>query len=138
MGVFLYSRGNGNEGDFPRALVELKDDDSQFAALRALVMNDFQQKSRNRRHLMKHMDVDGEGGEFGVYATCHEGPDGEKDMDAAWLTAELKPLTPERVEYWRSRDSVKYHPHPIRSVLDEAALRSFRSWNRQESLAVAA
>jgi hypothetical protein len=96
MTIYLYRRGDGNEGNFKRFLVELKTTDCPYAALRALLANDYIAGRNTRRHIIANTEIDGEA-EFGLHATVYEGPKGESAFDAAWLTAELQPV--EDAEY---------------------------------------
>lgn len=89
MKTFLFRAGDGNEGNFPRHTINLTDSDCPYAALRALVLNMYQ-AGPFRDHLAQELQTDGEV-EHGVYATLHEGPDGETAFEAAYITAELEP-----------------------------------------------
>lgn len=138
MSIFLYRRGNGNEGNFPRLLVELKPTDSPWAAMRALVLNDYIAGKRVRRHIARAIEVDGEP-EFGMHATVYDGPDGETEFGAAYLTAELEPVRPDDMEYMIERygrgDNPGYGPNVrawrLRELLDRGALADFRKGNRE-------
>lgn len=137
MAVFLYRRGNGNEGNFPRLLVELKEGDSAWAALKALVANDYIAGKRVRRHIVRTIETDGDP-EFGIHATVYEGPDGETDFGAAYLTAELQPVAPDDMEYhverWGRGTDPGYGPNVrpwrLRELLDRGALQLFRKESR--------
>ena len=73
--TYLYRRGDGNEGNFPRSIVDLDDNESPYAALRALVVNDYIAGKRVRRHIIRTIEIDGEA-DYGVLATVYEGPSG--------------------------------------------------------------
>lgn len=90
--LYLYRRGNGNEGNYARAVVELTADQSPYAALRAFVVNDYIPGRRVRRHIVRTIEVDGDV-DFGLHAAVYEGPDGETDFGAAYLTAEFQPIS---------------------------------------------
>lgn len=120
MTLYLYRRGDGNEGNFPRFCVNIADDQCPFAALAALVANERIPGSRTRRHIMREIQTEGER-EHGINAWVYEGPDGEEVFGAAWLTAELEPYTEE--EYARSPF---LFAQPLRDVLDSAAWRYYR------------
>lgn len=126
---YLYSRGDGNEGNFVRAIIELKDEQSPWAALPALVANDYIAGKRVRKHIIRNIQTDGEA-DYGIYATVYEGPDGEDAFGAAWLTAELQPLMPEDVDYYTGRPGMQ--SQTLRDALDPAAWRMFRSLSRSE------
>ena len=125
MRYFLYRRGDGNEGNFPRFIVRLNDNQSAYAALPALLANDYIVRSRARRHIIANTAIEGEAA-YGLQATVYEGPEGETAFDAAWLTAELQPLTPEDCAFWQDRATSLYS---LRQVLDPAAYRQFRRLN---------
>lgn len=90
MTTYLYRRGDGNDGNFPRHTVRLTESDCPFAVLRALVLNEFN-LGPTRDHIASALCVEGEAG-FGLQAWVHEGPEGEQAFGAAWLTAELEPV----------------------------------------------
>jgi hypothetical protein len=90
MKTYLFRVGDGNEGNFPRHTVNLTSTDCPFAALRALVLNMYQECSF-RQYVADTITTDGEP-EFGVLATVYEGPNGEQSFGAAWITAELEPV----------------------------------------------
>lgn len=50
MTLYLYRRGNGNEGNFARLVVEITDNENPYSALKALVANDYIAGTRTRRH----------------------------------------------------------------------------------------
>jgi hypothetical protein len=122
MSFYLYRRGDGNEGNFPRAMIELKTEECPYAALRALVANDYIPGRRVRLHIMRNIETDGEP-EHGILATVHEGPEGEQAFGAAWLTAELEPLTPEDVSHYEGQ---RFTLRSLRDSVDRAAWRFFR------------
>lgn len=126
MAHFLYRRGDGNEGNYPRCVVELKPTDSPWAALRALVVNDYIPGKRVRRHIIATIEVEGEA-EHGLQAWVHEGPDGEQAFGAAYTTAELEPLDAAGVEHYAGQGM---QSRPLREYLDRAALALFRQHNK--------
>ena len=123
---YLYRRGDGNEGNFPRAIIDLEDNESPFAALRALVINDYIAGKRVRRHIIRTIEIDGEA-DYGVQATVYEGPSGEQAFGAAYITAELEPVSETDIDacYYSLFRS------PIRKALDAGALKIFRANNRE-------
>lgn len=124
MPMYLYRRGNGNEGDYPRFVVELQPRDDAFAALRALVASDFIARHRARRHITQCIEVDGDP-EHGVSAVVFDHPDIVCDIrDYAWLTAQLEPLRDGDVQYYRDNGTSIYR---LREVLDGPALRQYRA-----------
>jgi len=86
--TYLYREGNGNEGNFPRCLIEITDEQDPYAALAAIVVSQFTLSARP--FIIDNLDIDGEA-DYGIMATIYEGPDGETDFGAAWFTAELEP-----------------------------------------------
>lgn len=123
MTTYLYRRGNGNDGNFPRYIVELSNADCPYAFLSAAVANDYIAGKRVRRHIVRNIVVDGEP-EFGLNAVVYEGPEGETDFGAAWLTAALEPLTEADRDFYTDRATSLYTP---RQVLDRAAWRQYTS-----------
>jgi hypothetical protein len=122
---YIYRRGDGNEGNFARFIVELKDNDSPYAALRALVINDYIAGRRTRRHIARTIEVDGES-EYGLHACVYDGPDGETVFGAAYVTAELEPA---HKSIWTEDLEDQRKVYPIRAVLDRGALALFRKHN---------
>ena len=125
--TYLYRRGDGNEGNFIRAIVELKDDQSPYAALRALVVNDYIPGRSVRRHIIKNVEIDGEA-DFGLDATVYEGPKGETAFGAAYLTAALEPLNEKDLARYVNGSQLPRLSIP--SCLDRGARRIFREHNR--------
>lgn len=122
--TYLYRRGDGNEGNYPRYLITLADSDNAYAALPALLANDYIAGKRVRRHIIANTEIDGEP-EFGLSATVYEGPEGEQAFGAAWLTAELQPLSSDDEAYYR--DSSMHAWDSLKAVLDSAAWRQYRA-----------
>jgi len=120
---FLYRRGNGNEGNFVRAIVTLSPGQCPHAALCALVANDYIPGRRVRRHIMREISTDGEA-EFGISATVYEGPDGETDFGAAYLTAELNPLDANDFKHYNNQNVTHYET--LRKALDNGAWAWFK------------
>jgi hypothetical protein len=118
--VFMYRRGDGNEGNFRRAVVELSEGDSTYAALRALVVNDYISGRSRRYWIARNLEVDGEPDH--PYAIIYEGPHGESAYGAAWLTAELEPLDPaDYAEKSQVSGGCYVDVTPIRDALDKGA-----------------
>ena len=122
MRYYLFRRGDGNDGNFPRFIVRLSDDQSAYAALPALLANEYIPRGRVRRHIIGNTVIDGEP-DYGLHAMVFEGPDGEEAFGAAWLTAALEPLTQEDCAFWQDRATSLYD---LRQVLDPAAYRLYR------------
>jgi hypothetical protein len=120
MPVYLYRRGDGNEGNFARGLYSIPAG-REFSALKALVLNDYIAGKSRRRYIAKHIAVEGEGGEYGCSAYVSEGPRGVTAYGAAWLTAELQHIPAEDVAA-ETRD-----PIDIETALDRGALRVYRA-----------
>lgn len=97
MTIYRYRRGNGNEGNFHRCYVNIPEGTCPYKALLALVANDYI-LGKTRRHIEKGAQIDGES-QYCLYLTVYEGPDGETDFGAAWLTAELTPSPGENNYY---------------------------------------
>jgi hypothetical protein len=117
---YIFSRGNGNEGNSPRFIVKLKASDNPWAALEALVTNEYIARGRIRRHIAANIKSEGEK-QFIIRATVYEGPNGEQDFGSAWLTASLEPIHSD-LDYQES----KYNTYDLRKVLDSSALRLYR------------
>ena len=107
--LYLYRRGNGNEGNYPRFIVKLGEKDDPYAALAALVVNDYIARGRVRKHIAENIEIDGEP-EHGLLATVLAGPDAEMEFEHAWLTAELEPVTGEQENALSS--------YPLRALLE--------------------
>lgn len=118
---FLYRRGNGNEGNYQRAIVQLRPTESPYAALRALVVNDYIAGKRARRHIIRTIEIDGEA-DYGVQATVYEGPSGETKFGAAYITAALEPID--------NPDEYSVQCSTLRDSLDRGAMRIFKKHNR--------
>jgi hypothetical protein len=97
MKSYLYRSGNGNEGNYRRHVVTLTDTDCPFAAVAALLVNEYQAGTDTRAHIMAEVQTDGEP-EFGTAAMVYEGPHGETEFGAAWRTAELEPMEPSELD----------------------------------------
>ena len=112
----LFRLGDGNEGNFPRFTLTT---DHPFEALEALVLDDF--CPSHLEWAQESLDVDGEP-EYGVYATIYEGPDGEQAFGAAWLTAELQPMTETDMEHSR-----RPHYDDLRDIVSEETYARYLS-----------
>jgi len=128
MAHYLFRCGDGNEGDFPRFIIWLKDDESPYAALPALLANRYRAGTKERRHIIGNTTVDGES-EYGLYATVLEGPNGETAFGSAWLTAQLEPITEENLDY--QRDQWGRSVYCLREILDKAAWRLFKKESKK-------
>jgi hypothetical protein len=119
--VFLYRRGDGNDGNFPRSVVELSEGDSSFAALQALVVNDYVSGGSRRRWIAANLEIDGE--PDNPQACISYGPRGACAInEGAWLTAELQQLESQDYESPRQVVSGIYvEIIPIREALDKGA-----------------
>ena len=121
MTSYLYRRGDGNDGNFPRAIVDIADSENPYAAIRALLANDYIAGRGHRRYIVANTEVDGEA-EYTLYATVFEGPKGETAFGAAWITAEMSPVREEDIEG-------NYYALPrftLRKALDAPAWRLYR------------
>mgnify|MGYP000957781055 CR=1 FL=1 len=126
MTLYLYRRGNGNEGNFARLVVEITDNENPYSALKALVANDYIAGTRTRRHIAANIEVDGEA-EFGVHAVVYEGPEGEQAFGAAWLTAELQPISAgDFRDCYYNLGAENEKPWTLRGILDRGAKQIYR------------
>lgn len=121
--IYLYRRGNGNDGNFARHFVDLTDHDVH-EALKALVVNDYIGGSKTRKHITANIAVDGEA-EYGLSAYVSEGPKGETEFGAAWITAELQVVT---ADYIANSRLLTYS---LRDMLDLAAWRYYLKESRK-------
>ena len=112
---YLYRRGNGNEGNFERALVEVTTDNA-YNALKALVCNDYIEGSDTRKYIEANLEIDGEE-TYTIYAHISEGPQGQTEFGSAWLTAELTYLQGKDLEYYQNRRNSQ----KLEDLLDEQA-----------------
>ena len=119
MKTFLLRIGDGNEGNFPVGLIDLDDTQDAYAALAACVANRWMPGARNRRHAIKHIEIDGEE-EFGIDVAVNEGPDGEQAFGAAWLTAQFEPVPLIEDAYYK-----RYSRYTLKAYLDSAAWRYY-------------
>lgn len=121
MTTYLYRRGDGNEGNFPRAIIDVAETENPYAAIRALLANDYISGRKVRRHIIARTEIDGEA-DHALYATVHEGPNGESAYGAAWITADMSPVTED--------DAAEcYYTLPrmtLRDALDTGARRLYR------------
>lgn len=115
--------GNGNEGNFPayhiwkKVFVEIKEGDDPFAALKALVCNQYIVGTKTRKYISKNMEIDGES-DHTIYGIIHEGPNGETDMGSAWLTCEFINCT-------EDKDEIDYFT--LEEILDRGAKQIYRN-----------
>lgn len=116
---YQYRRGDGNDGNWPRELIEIEQGEDLGAALKALVVNDFIAGSSRRRWIAAHLEIEGE--ENHPTATIYEGPKGVTAFGAAWMTAELEPLSLADAQHLMIKRSVG--PKLLRTYLDKGALR---------------
>ena len=121
MTIYLFRRGNGNDGNFPRFFVKLTDDQCPYAALAALCVSERIPGSRTRRYIQREIETDGDR-EYGIRACISDGPNGETDFGATWLTAELEPYTAEEFER-----SPGLFPQTLRDSLDRYARKFYRA-----------
>ena len=121
--TYLYREGDGNEGNYPRFIITLAETDDPFAALAALVENRYIVDTRTRRHVRANVQTEGEP-EYGIAATVHEGPWGEQAFGAAWITAELEPLEPADIDYYRDQGMTSHAC--LREAIDLAAFHHYR------------
>ena len=89
---FVLFTGNGNEGEWPRDIIAMDEDDCPYAFMSVVIANMFIPGHKARSHAYKNTVVDGEE-EFSIYSTLHEGYRRETEMGAAYKTARLEPKT---------------------------------------------
>jgi hypothetical protein len=99
MAFYLYRKGNGNDGAFPRAVYEIPDNLSLGAVLRALVVNDYIPGRSRRRWIARNLEIDSD--ESHAAAVIYSGPRGETEFGAAWLVASLERLDDDDANYYR-------------------------------------
>lgn len=121
MRTYLYRQGDGNEGNYARFYVTLADNDSPWAAIRALMVNHYIPNTKTRSHVMRASIADGEE-DYGILGTVCEGPKGEQAFGAAWLTAELEPAADADVAR-----SPRQHYATLRDAIDAHAFRFYRN-----------
>lgn len=120
--LYLYRRGDGNEGNFPRFLVELGESDCAFNALESLVLSDYN-PGAFRDYMAENLETDGES-EYGVATMLLEGPEGESAYGAAYITAELEPIADSDSDYMRERHGA---PEALADLLDAEALAAYQA-----------
>lgn len=118
--LYCYGLGDGNEGNYPRFLVDIPANIDPYAALCALVANRYIARSATRRHIMREIQTDGEP-DYGISATVYEGPRGEQAFGAAWITAELEPYSEDDAARTNMQRVVFGRGH-----VDDAAWRYYR------------
>lgn len=114
--LYLYRTGDGNEGNYPRCVIELGESDDAYAALREIVLGEF--KASAREWVSDNLYIDGEP-DYGIDATIYEGPDEETSFGAAWFTAELQPIG--------ETDAKRYAQHTLREYLGDAAFAQYET-----------
>ena len=119
---YCYRLGDGNEGNYPRFLITLQENECPYAAIAALVANRYIVGSKTRRHIVANVQTDGEP-EYGISGTVYEGPKGEQAFGAAWITAELEPVA--------DSDYPSLQEYGLREFLDLAAWRQYLRLTRQ-------
>lgn len=108
---YLFRKGDGNEGNYPLYVVELTPEQCPYAALRALVSNEYK-AGLFREHIDETIVIDGEA-EYGISAMVFEGPNEETAFGAAWLMAELQPID--------ETCAKRYERYDLFEVLDDQA-----------------
>lgn len=132
--TYLYRSGNGNDGDFAHHIIALDQSESPFAAIKALLANEYQTRTATRRHVMRHAESDGDS-EYGVHVVVYEDREGVGSYNGgAWRTGTLEPLTDHDAEYY-SDHGTRYAmdsegtPWTLRALLDKPAYRWFKALN---------
>jgi len=88
---FVLFEGDGNEGEWARGIIEMEDTDCPYAFMEMVIPNLFIAGHRGRQHAYKNVIVDGEE-DHTIYATLHEGHQGQTAFGAAYRTARLESL----------------------------------------------
>lgn len=99
MTMYSFRVGDGNEGNFREAIISLNENQSPYAALKALMVNRYIVGTRHRKHVAANIDVDGDK-EYGIHAIVHEGPKKETAYGAAWLTGQFDKINKDDEEYY--------------------------------------
>ena len=120
MRYYEYWLGNGNDGCYPYAIIELEDGEDPFAAIKAFVVNRYIVGSKTRKYISKNIEVDGEE-DCTVYATVYEGPHGETEFGAAWLCAEMRHIPEDELSGY-----VGYVRWTLSETLDRGAMMIYK------------
>ena len=118
---FLLKTGNGNDGCFPRCIIEFEEGESPFAFMDVVIANMFIPGHRARSHAYKNTMVDGEL-DYTIYATMHENFRGESNMGAAHTCVELHSDTEGYEDFFI---------YKVKEYLDHGAMMMFRKKNKQ-------
>ena len=118
---FLFRSGNGNDGNYPRFAVSIPCDSPRNldAALKALVCNRYW-PGKTRAYVSRTFGVDGFS-EDRASGVIYEGPHGETEFGAAWLTAELEPMPETEFR------NCAWSTGQLCDLLDRGAKRIFRN-----------
>lgn len=124
--TYLFRIGNGNDGNFPRVLVNIASDEDAYTAIKALVANEYIIGSKTRKHILDNIEVHGDD-DFTIYADVLEGPNGETHFGNAWLTASLERIeNQEDIDFYINRGyGTKDAPTELRDYIDHEALKMF-------------
>ena len=120
MRYYEYRLGNGNDGCYPRAIIELEDNENPYAAIKAFVVNRYIVGSKTRKYISKNIEIDGEK-EYTIYATVYEGPKGETEIGAAWLCAEMRHIPEDDMD-----DYAEYERWTLSETLDRGAMMIYK------------
>ena len=87
--VYELRLGNGNVGNYHRANIAMEDSDCPYSFMNVVFANEYL-AGKYRKHAYANTVVDGEA-EYTIHATIFDGPKGETEMGAAFMTASLEP-----------------------------------------------
>lgn len=119
---FIYRAGNGNEGNYPQFAVSIPCGGlrNPAAALKALVCNRYIPGTRTRAYVSRAFESDAFDSDR-ASGVIYEGPHRETEFGAAWLTAELEPMSETEFKNYPG------HTYTLRDALDIGARRIYRN-----------
>ena len=115
---FVLFTGDGNQGEMPRDIIVMDENDCPYAFMDVIIANGFIPGHKARSHAYQNTVVDGEE-EYSIHSTLYEGYRKETEMGAAYKTARIEPK-PENDWY----DDL--HKHTIAEYLDRYAYSRYQ------------
>lgn len=119
MEYYEYRIGNGNDGCYPKSIIELEDGEDPYAAIKAFVINRYIVGSRTRKYISKNIEIDGD--DLTIYATVYKGPKGETEFGAAWLCAEMRHIPEDELKGYTG-----YERWTLPESLDRGAMMIYK------------